>query len=93
MLKSELQRELRQTSPNVAELPFILKLYANVDKLREAMFRHGMEEASNLLRDFCRGFCQTGGLSEFIDVGDGKDRADHQIKGERTPGLSDARRC
>ncbi|OBT40544.1 hypothetical protein VE00_08996 [Pseudogymnoascus sp. WSF 3629] len=81
VLKSELQRELRQTSPNVAELPFILKLYANVDKLREAMFRHGIEEASNLLRDFCRGFCQTGGLSEFIDVGDGKDRADHQIKG------------
>lgn len=93
MLKSELQRELRQISPNVAELPFILKLYANVDKLGEAMFKHGMEEASNLLRDFCRGFCQTGGLSEFIDVGDGKDRADHQIKGERTPSLSDAWRC
>lgn len=81
VLKSELQRELRQTSPNVAELPFILKLYANVDKLGEAMYKHGMQEASNLLRDFCRGFCQTGGLSEFIDVGDGKDRADHQIKG------------
>ncbi|KFY99451.1 hypothetical protein V500_01372 [Pseudogymnoascus sp. VKM F-4518 (FW-2643)] len=80
-LKLELQRELRQTSPDVAELPFILKLYANVDKLGGAMFRNGMHEASNLLRDFCRGFCQTGGLSEFIDVGDGKDRADHQIKG------------
>ncbi|KAI9698617.1 MAG: hypothetical protein M1820_007416 [Bogoriella megaspora] len=81
-LKSELQRELRNESPAVAELPFLIKLYANVDKLGDAMLRHGMHEASNRLRDFCRGFCQTGGLSEFIDVGDGDDRADHQIKGE-----------
>ncbi|KAL5379282.1 hypothetical protein DPSP01_008555 [Paraphaeosphaeria sporulosa] len=80
-LKSELQRELRKESPAVAELPFLLKLYANVDKLGDVMSRCGMYEASNRLRDFCRGFCQTGGLSEFIDVGDGDDRADHQIKG------------
>lgn len=68
-------------SPAVAELPFFLKLYANVDKLGNAMRQNGLHDVSNQLRDFCRGFCQTGGLSEFIDVGDGDDRADHQIKG------------
>ncbi|KAF2730556.1 hypothetical protein EJ04DRAFT_473585 [Polyplosphaeria fusca] len=80
-LKSELQRELRKDSPAIADLPVLLKLYANVDKLGAAMARHGMHEGSNHLRDFCRGFCQTGGLSEFIDVGDGSGRADHEIKG------------
>ena len=83
-MKSDLQRELRKESPAVAELPFVLKLYANIDKLADAMFQHGMHEASSRLRDFCRGFCQTGGLSEFIDVGSGDDRADHEIKGKKT---------
>lgn len=68
----------------VAELPFLLKLYANIDKLGKTMFRHGMYEVSNRLHDFCCGFCQTGGLSEFIDVGDGDNRADYKIKGKKT---------
>jgi hypothetical protein len=45
------------------------------------MVNHGMHEHANNLRDFCRGFCQMGGLSEFVDVGGGDDQADHQIKG------------
>jgi hypothetical protein len=72
----------RKDSPDIAELPVLLKLYANVDRLGHAMSQHGMHEGSKCLRDFCRGFCQTGGLSDFIDVGDGDDRADHQIKGK-----------
>jgi hypothetical protein len=83
-LKLELQQEFYKYSPAIAELPFPLKLYANVDKLGAAMSQNGMHESSNCLRDFCRGFSQTGGLSEFIDVGDGDDRADHQIKGKKT---------
>jgi len=39
-----------------------------------------MPECANHLRDFCRGFSQMGGLTEFIDVGNGDGRADHQIK-------------
>jgi hypothetical protein len=83
-LKSELQQVFYKDKLAIADLPIHVKLYANVDKLAAAMSRNGMHAGSNCLRDFCRGFCQTGGLSEFIDVGDGDDRADHQIKGKKT---------
>jgi hypothetical protein len=41
-----------------------------------------MNDAAGQLLDFTRGFSQVGGLSDFIDVGSGKDQADHQIKGK-----------
>jgi hypothetical protein len=56
------------------------------------MLQNGMREGSSQLRDFCRGFCQTGGLSEFIDVGDGAGRADHEIKGQKTLVLRNVQR-
>jgi hypothetical protein len=60
----------------------MIKLYANIQKLTAAMLHYGMTEASGQLRDFSRGFSQVGGLVDFIDVGDGREQADHQIKGK-----------
>jgi len=60
----------------------MIKLYANVEKLKAAMLRSGMNEAAGQLLDFTRGFSQVGGLVDFIDIGDGREQADHQIKGK-----------
>ena len=45
------------------------------------MADHGMLDVSDKLRDFIRGFNQMGGLTEFIDVGYGKERVDKQLVG------------
>jgi hypothetical protein len=60
----------------------MIKLYANIEKLKATMLRFGMSEAAGQLLDFARGFSQVSGLVDFIDIGDGREQADHQIKGK-----------
>lgn len=82
-LRAEVQQYFRKISQNMSNIPCLIKLYANIDKLKLTMHSHNMHEAANSLRDFSRGFCQMGGLTEFTDVGEGDDQADHQIKGTK----------
>lgn len=82
-LTVRVQQYFRESSQQGSDVPCYIKLYANIDSLKHTMLNHGMREHASSLRDFCKGFCQMGGMTEFIDVGGGADQADHQIKGTK----------
>lgn len=80
-LKTEVRQYLESVSPELSNLPCIVKMYANIDGLKNILFQAGLSEASTKLKNFARGFSQFGGSTAFIDVGGMKEQADHEIKG------------
>lgn len=80
-IKTAVQQYLDGVSSGLSNLPCIVKIYANIDGLRNALFQAGLNEHANKLKDFARGFSQVGGSSAFIDVGGSKEQADYEIKG------------
>jgi len=45
------------------------------------MRRDGSLETESILKDFSLGFTQGAASFDFVDIGYGKERADHKIKG------------
>ena len=59
----------------------MVKAYANCCGL-ESLLNSGNSKSEFVdLQDFVRGFNQGDPLFEFVDVGDGKERADIKLKG------------
>lgn len=81
-LTAELRRYARDKLQLPPDLPCLIKLYADIDGVRQTMQDYGMYDVADKLRDFFKGFCQMGGLTDVIDVGGGAGQADHQIEGK-----------
>ncbi|KAI4124588.1 MAG: hypothetical protein LQ338_004726 [Usnochroma carphineum] len=58
----------------------ILRVYANIDGLLKKYAYIGFTEEERALRQFVAGFTQSQPLFDFVDAGQGKERADHKIK-------------
>ncbi|KAL8765568.1 MAG: hypothetical protein Q9209_007399 [Squamulea sp. 1 TL-2023] len=58
----------------------IVRVYANIEGLLKKFAYIGFTEEENALRQFVAGFTQSQPLFDFVDAGQGKERADHKIK-------------
>ncbi|KAF2755264.1 hypothetical protein EJ05DRAFT_519967 [Pseudovirgaria hyperparasitica] len=80
-LQTHLRHYFEKEHAEIAGLPFVIKLYANLQGLKHTIARVGLTEASANLEDFARGFNQTNALVDFIDVGHGREQVDFRIRG------------
>jgi len=60
----------------------IVRIFVNLEGLARKCQQFDIITQSNTLRDFATGFAQSQPLFDFVDVGYGKERADHKIRGE-----------
>ncbi|KAL8883519.1 MAG: hypothetical protein Q9215_008183 [Flavoplaca cf. flavocitrina] len=58
----------------------IVRVYANIEGLLKKFAYTGFIEEERALRQFVAGFTQSQPLFDFVDAGQGKERADHKIK-------------
>lgn len=75
---------LRVESADLAHLPIFIKAFANGDDMPKFLSNAGVVQSSQSLWNFAEGFSQAHALSDFVFVGNGRDRADKKIKGEET---------
>jgi len=68
-------------SEDYNDLRIVVKVYANVDGLAQALLKGGTVDSVAHVRSFVTGFTNRLPLCDFIDVGHGKERADNKIKG------------
>ena len=60
----------------------MVHIYVSMDKLGQKLASVELLERPNELRAFAQSFSVNQPLFSFIDVGQGKERADHRIKGK-----------
>jgi hypothetical protein len=71
----------RYSLGNLHEEEVITKIVVNLNGLKHALVSHGYLQNVQQFQDFCHGFTQAKALFDFVDVGPGKERTDHQIRG------------
>ena len=59
----------------------MVQIYVSLDKLAQKLATVGLLSHPQQLRAFAQGFSVNQPLFSIIDVGHGKERADHKIKG------------
>lgn len=60
----------------------IVRIFVNLEGLARKCQQFDIVRQSNTLREFAAGFAQSQPLFDFVDVGYGKERADHKLRGE-----------
>ncbi|KAI4099393.1 MAG: hypothetical protein LQ339_005985 [Xanthoria mediterranea] len=58
----------------------VVRIYANIEGFLQKFAYIGFIEEEKALRHFVAGFTQSQPLFDFVDAGQGKERADHKIK-------------
>lgn len=66
---------------NSGNWPIMVQIYLSLDKLAMKLSQVGLLRAPSDLRAFAQRFSVNQPLFSIIDVGQGKERADHKIKG------------
>lgn len=80
----EIQHALRSEIPELENISIYVQIYANVSGLARTLVRNGVIGSPADLYGFISGFNFSQTFFNFIDVGYGKERADHKIKGTFT---------
>lgn len=81
-LKNQIRAHLRQRHPdtNVESWNIIVHFYANMDGLAKALASRRILSSIPDLQKFASGFGRANSLFSFVDVGYGKDKADHKCR-------------
>lgn len=79
-LHDELQDYLRKFDGSKG-WKLMVRIYVNLEGLKQTYVSRGLYAEEVTLREFANGFTQNQPLFDFVDVGYGKERADHKIKG------------
>jgi hypothetical protein len=66
---------------NSGNWPVMVQIYLSLDKLAMKLAQVGLVRTPSELRIFAQRFSVNQPLFSIIDVGQGKERADHKIKG------------
>lgn len=61
----------------------VVRVYAHFSGLADYLSRSGFIDSAANFVAFAGGFTQHQPLFDFVDVGSGKERADHKIKGRK----------
>lgn len=64
------------------KVDILVKAYANMNGLSSFLHTMGILKDKEQFRAFAAGFSCGQPLFEFVDVGPGKERADHKIRGK-----------
>lgn len=81
-LLAAVQSHVKETLRFSAEADIVVRAFANLTGLREALQRRGTPCDMGQLRAFVGGFNNRQALFDFVDVGCGKERADSKIRGQ-----------
>lgn len=68
--------------PHLSSPKILARIYANVKGLGDVLQMSGIIDRATVFEDFARGFNGSKLLFDFIDVGNGKDKADDKITGQ-----------
>ncbi|KAK7909141.1 hypothetical protein PG985_015019 [Apiospora marii] len=79
-LLAAVQSYVKETLRLSAEADIVVRAFANLTGLREALQRRGTPCDLSQLRAFVSGFNNRQALFDFVDVGCGKERADSKIR-------------
>lgn len=81
-LKSQIKSHLRQRYPdtNIENWSIIVNFYANMDGLAKTLASRRILSLVPDLQRFASGFGRANSLFSFVDVGYGKDKADHKCR-------------
>lgn len=60
----------------------MVQVYSNLDGLARKLYSVGIIKSVTDLHEFSRSFSLNQPLFSFVDVGSGKERADHKIRGK-----------
>jgi hypothetical protein len=80
-LSARVREYLRGIIPDLEKLDIVVKAFANLEGLGTVLVRTGRLKEMNSLRAFVTGFSSRLAFFDFVDVGAGKERADHKIRG------------
>lgn len=69
----------------------MVQIYCNFDGLSRKLAQVGILKSPGELYQFARAFSLSQPLFSFVDVGSGKERADHKVKGKSRHTLSPGR--
>ena len=78
------QRKLLNPVFSVAHLRDMVQIFYNMEGLSHKLKSVGIFRNPNEMAPFARAFSLNKSLFSFIDVGSGKERADHKVRGEVT---------
>lgn len=81
-LNTELKSYLKTLNIDVETTDILVRAYANFTGLAQAYIKNGHMRNGASLNLFANGFTQRQAFFDFVDVGAGKERADHKIRGE-----------
>ncbi|KAI4272091.1 MAG: hypothetical protein LQ337_005551 [Flavoplaca oasis] len=83
-LLHRIKAHLESLDMDISYTDIVVRAYASFGGLaRACVIKAGMKETASFGR-FANGFNGRGALFDFVDVGCGKERADHKIKGKRS---------
>ncbi|KAF2128803.1 hypothetical protein P153DRAFT_292341 [Dothidotthia symphoricarpi CBS 119687] len=75
-----IQDHIASLYSNSGSWPIIVQIYLSLDKLAQKLAQVGLLRSPQELRQFAQRFSVNQPLFSIIDVGQGKERADHKIK-------------
>ena len=73
---------MREATRTLNGMDILIRAFANVSGLSEALERGGRVNDTSQLRAFATGFSNRQAFFDFVDIGSGKERTDRKIKGE-----------
>lgn len=81
LLNSEIRQLLHQRCEGSGSWSIMVQIYANFDGLAKKLHSLNIIRSPGEFHAFAKAFNLSQGLFNLIDVGSGKERADHKIKG------------
>lgn len=84
-IRARVKEYLGKAKPELADLPVVIKAFANADGLSQMLVRKGIVRDTSVLWDFARDFSQGCETAEFVLLGSGKGRVDKKIASECHP--------
>lgn len=81
-LITEIRNHLQERHEGAGHWSVMVQVYSNLDGLARKLYSVGIIKSAMDLHEFSRSFSLNQPLFSFIDVGSGKERADHKIRGK-----------
>ena len=78
----EIRNHVASIHSNSGNWPVMVQVYLSLEKLAMKLAQVGLLRSHSELRTFAQRFSVNQPLFSIIDVGQGKERADHKIKGK-----------
>lgn len=81
-LKDAIHEHIASIYQDSGNWPIMVHIYLSLDKLAQKLASVGLLHHPAELRSFAQSFSINQSLFNIVDVGHGKERADHKIKGK-----------